>query len=88
MQLALNRTHVIYNKSVNQDYEIISMVGTEISGNHDELIEHLKRKAAKLGADAIIHFSWSGPNYLSDRIGASGVAVKLKPNYSELSINQ
>lgn len=79
---------VIYTNSINQDYEIISMVGTDVPCNPDELLEHLKKKAAKLGADAIIHFSWSGPNYLSERVGASGVAIKLKPNYTQLSINQ
>lgn len=77
---------LIFPKDIEQDYEIIGPVGTEISGDSQAVIEHLKKKASKQGADAIIHVKLNNAAS-SGRIGISGIAVKLNPkNYVEYSL--
>ncbi|MEJ2544935.1 MAG: hypothetical protein P8Y99_12785 [Calditrichaceae bacterium] len=67
---------MIYPKSIDQEYEIIGVIGTEVKGDSIMAIERIKKKASKHGADAIIHFSLNQINS-SELTGGSGLAVKL-----------
>lgn len=68
---------LIYPKDIDQEYEIIGSIGTEVNGDSNAVIKHLKKKASKEGADAIIHVKLNSANS-SKRTGVSGVAVKMK----------
>lgn len=71
---------LIYSKDANQDYAIIGAIGTKIVGDEEADIEHLKKKASKQGADAIIHVKLTQVNPSTKQIGVSGIAVKLNKN--------
>ena len=70
---------LIYQKDIEQDYEIIGPVGTEVTGDKNLVVKHLKKKASKQGADAIIHAKVNYGNS-AKRAGISGIAVKLIKN--------
>lgn len=72
----------IYPKGIEGDYEIICLVGTDVKGDTIAVIQKIKRKASKQGADAIIHFKLNRTNS-SGETGGSGVAVKIIPNSQE-----
>jgi hypothetical protein len=67
---------LIFPKSIEQEYEVIGLVGAEAKGDSIAAIEQVKKKAAKQGADAIIHFSLNQLSS-SEVTGGSGIAVKL-----------
>ena len=67
---------LIFPKSIDRDYEIIGLIGADVKGDSIAAIEKIKKKAAKEGADAIIHFSLNQLSS-SEMTGGSGVAVKL-----------
>jgi len=69
----------IYPKEIIQDYEIIGLVGADVKGDSIAVIERVKKKASKLGADAIIHFKFNKIDSFEET-GGSGVAVKLLEN--------
>jgi hypothetical protein len=66
----------IYKKGIIQDYEIIGPVGADVKGDSVAVINRIKKKASKLGADAIIHFKLNHVN-VYEETGSSGVAIKL-----------
>ena len=68
----------IYSGDIEQDYIIIGSVTANVMGDADAVVKYLKKKAAKLGADAIIKVDLTKINSFSQRTGISGVAVKLK----------
>ena len=68
---------VIYSKDIEQCYEIIGPVGTDSDGDSEDAIEELKKKAARLGADAIIHVKLNSATSNSPQTGISGIAVRL-----------
>lgn len=72
----------IYPKGIESDYEIICLVGADVKGDTTEVIQQIKRKAAKQGADAIIHFKLNKINS-AEETGGSGVAVKYIENNRE-----
>ena len=68
----------IYSGDIEQDYIVIGSVSADVVGGSDTVVKYLKKKASKLGADAIINVNLSKFNTFSNRTGISGVAVKLK----------
>lgn len=68
----------IYSGDIEQDYIIIGSVTADVMGDADAVVKYLKKKAAKLGADAIIKVDLTKINSFSQRTGISGVAIKLK----------
>jgi len=68
----------IYSGDIEQDYIIIGSVTADVMGDADAVVKYLKKKAAKLGADAIIKVDLTKINSFAQRTGISGVAVKLK----------
>lgn len=73
-------TILIYPKEINQDYEIIGIVGVDVKGDGDAVIEQIKKIASKHGADAIIHFKLNQLDSSTNITGGSGVAIKLFQN--------
>lgn len=69
----------IYPKGIDQDYEIICLVGADVQGDTTAAIIQIKEKASKQGADAIIHFKLNRINSAVET-GGSGVAVKFIQN--------
>lgn len=77
---------LIFPKSIDQDYEIIGLIGADVKGDSIAAIQKIKKKAAKEGADAIIHFSLNQLSS-SEITGGSGVAIKLAhPEYVRYSL--
>jgi hypothetical protein len=68
----------IYSGDIEQEYIVIGSVAADVMGGGDDVVRYLKKKAAKLGADAIIHVDLTKMKSFAQRTGLSGVAVKLK----------
>lgn len=68
----------IYSGDIEQDYIVIGSVTSDTPGKADKAIQHLKKNASKLGANAIIKVKLTKINSFSNRTGLSGVAVRLK----------
>ena len=68
----------IYSGDTDQEYIIIGSVTADVIGDADAVVKHLKRKAAELGADAIIRVELNLISSETIRTGISGIAVKMK----------
>ena len=68
----------IYSGDIDQDYIVIGSVAADVLGDADYVVKYLKKKTSEIGADAIIYVELTAINSSSQRIGISGVAVKLK----------
>ncbi len=68
----------IYSGDIEQEYIIIGSVTADVMGDADAVVTYLKKKASKLGADAIIKVDLTKLNSYSQRTGISGVAIRLK----------
>lgn len=67
----------LYVGDIDKDYTVIGSIAADIVGNGDAAAKYLKKEAAKIGADAIIHCRLTKMTSFSQRTGVSGVAVKL-----------
>jgi uncharacterized protein YbjQ (UPF0145 family) len=74
----LPETVQIFSGEPEQEYEIIGSITADVIGDADAVVKHLKKKAAKLGADAVIKVDLSKVNSTTLRTGISGVAIKMK----------
>jgi uncharacterized protein YbjQ (UPF0145 family) len=68
----------IYSGDTNQEYIVIGSVTVDVAGGTKVANKYLKKKASKLGADAIIKVELTKLNTYADRVGISGVAIKYK----------
>jgi hypothetical protein len=68
----------IYSGEPEQNYEILGPVAAEVPGNVDAATKYLKKKAARLGASAVIRINISKPTSFPGSTGISGIAVKFK----------
>lgn len=69
----------IYSGTVDQEYVVIGSVTADVVGGGGEgAVKHLRKKAAELGADAIIHVDLTKMSSFVQRTGVSGVAIKFK----------
>lgn len=68
----------IYSGEPEYEYEIIGSITADVIGDGDAVVKHLKKKAAQLGADAVIRVDLSKVNSTTVRTGISGVAVKFR----------
>lgn len=68
----------VYSGDINQDYDIIGPVAADICGNADAAVKYLKKRASKIGADAIIEVELTKMNSYTLQTGISGIAVKMK----------
>jgi hypothetical protein len=67
---------LIYSGDTDKKYEVLGSVAVEVPGDGEDAIRYLKRKAAGLGADAIIYVDIYLNTFESEKTGISGVAVK------------
>ena len=68
----------MYPGDIEQKYEVLGSVAADAIGDTDVVSKHLKKKAAKMGADAIIKVELSKRNSAAISTGISDVAVKIK----------
>jgi hypothetical protein len=68
----------IYAGDIDQPYVVIGSITADVVGDSGDLRKYLKKKAAKLGADAIIKVELTKMHSFTARGGISGVAVKFK----------
>lgn len=73
----------VYSGAPDQDYMVMGSVAVDVIGDADAAVKHLKKKAAEMGADAIINAKLTKVNSSASRTGISGVAVKLKQNLAD-----
>jgi hypothetical protein len=69
----------IYSGAPEHEYVVMGSIAADVIGNADAAVNHLKKKAAKMGADAIIKVRYT-TNSTCGGTGVSGVAVKMKRN--------
>jgi len=69
----------IYSGTPEQEYVVMGSLATDLISDADAAVDHLKKKAAALEADAVINVQFT-TNSTCGGVGASGVAIKLKPN--------
>jgi len=70
-------TVLVYSGDADQKYEVLGSVAAEVPGDGEDAVRFLKRKAAEIGADAIIKVDIYFNDYESQNTGISGVAVKF-----------
>ena len=68
----------IYSGVPEQEYVVMGSIAADVIGDADASVNHLKKKAAGMGADAIIKIQIT-TNSTCGGTGVSGVAVKMKP---------
>lgn len=67
----------IYAGDPDLDYTVIGSIAVDVEGDERKAQEYLKKKAAGLGADAVIKVYLTTNNPFSTRIRISGVAVNV-----------
>lgn len=68
----------IYSGDIDANYTEIAVVAIIGPDNGDAVVNTLKRKVSKLGANAIIHAKLTKLNALPISTGISGVAVRVE----------
>lgn len=68
----------IYSGEPTQKYEILGPIAAEVPGDVEAATKYLKKKAAKLGASAVIKVDLSKPTSFPGSTSISGIAVKIK----------
>ena len=68
----------IYSGDIDQDYFIIGSIAADVIGDSDAVVKHLKKKAAEIGADAVIRVELNKIDSETIRTGISGIAIKMK----------
>jgi hypothetical protein len=69
----------IYSGEPKEEYIVIGSIAVDHVGEDSQAgIEYLQKKAAKIGADAVIFTKLSSIMTSSARMGINGVAVKFK----------
>lgn len=63
---------------IDREYQILGSVAVDVPGNEEKAALFLKKKAAKIGADAIIYVVPTVMHSYISRTGLSGVAVRFK----------
>lgn len=68
----------IYAGDIDQEYQVIGSITIETPGNANDAKRYLQKRAALIGADAVIFAEINKMNTYALSTGMSGVAVKLK----------
>lgn len=69
---------LIYSKTPEKAYDVIGSVAIMAASGEEHAVKVLKKKAAELGADAIIDIKLDKFNSFSQATGISGTAIKFK----------
>jgi hypothetical protein len=67
----------IYTGDIERNYQILGSVAVDVVGSAEEAALYLKKKAALIGADAIIYTVPTKMHSYVSRTGLSGVAVRF-----------
>lgn len=68
----------IYSGDLSQEYEVIGSIAVDSPGDAKSAVETAKKKAASIGANAVIMAKLTVVSSPSSRVGLSGVAVWVK----------
>lgn len=66
----------LFSNNINKDYTVLGSIAVDAAGSSTSAEKLLKKKASKIGADAIIYCKLTKLNSIAQRTGISGVAVK------------
>ncbi|WP_026713684.1 hypothetical protein [Flavobacterium daejeonense] len=66
----------LYSNDINKEYTVLGSIAVDAAGSSTSAEKLLKKKASKIGADAIIYCKLTKLNSVAQRTGISGVAVK------------
>ena len=69
---------LIYSRAPQKPYDIIGSVAIFAASGEEQAVKVLKKKAAELGADAVIEITLDKISSPSQATGISGTAVKFK----------
>jgi Putative heavy-metal-binding len=69
---------LIYSGAPEKPYDVIGSVAVMSASGQEQAVKVLKKKAAELGADAIIEINLDKISSVSQATGISGTAVKFK----------
>lgn len=69
---------LIYSRTPEKPYDIIGSVAAYADSGEEVAVKTLKKKAAEIGADAIIEISLDKMSSYSQATGINGTAVKFK----------
>lgn len=66
----------LYSNDINKEYTVLGSIAVDATGSSIAAEKVLKKKASKIGADAIIYCKMTKLNSFTQRTGISGVAIK------------
>jgi len=66
----------LYTNNAPKEYIVLGSIAVDALGSAKSAEKFLKKKASKIGADAIINCQLTKLNSFSQRTGISGVAIK------------
>ena len=67
----------LYSGEPKEEYKVIGSIAIDYAGDTEGAMKYLQKKAALLGANAVIFMKINTVFTASDRLAANGVAVKL-----------
>lgn len=76
---ATNKDNVkLFSDDIKTDYNVIGSIAVDVPGGGKAAEAELKKKAAAIGANAVIFCKLTKISSLAQRTGISGVAIKFK----------
>lgn len=66
----------LFSNDIQKEYTVMGSIAVDAVGNASAAEKSLKKKASKIGADAIIYCKLTKLNSFTQRTGISGVAIK------------
>lgn len=66
----------LYSNDIHKEYTVLGNIAVDAVGSSVSAEKFLKKKASKIGADAIIYCKLTKLNSVAQRTGISGVAIK------------
>ncbi len=66
----------LYSNDIHKEYTVMGSIAVDAAGSAISAEKLLKKKASKIGADAIIYCKLTKLNSVAQRTGISGVAIK------------
>lgn len=66
----------LFSNDIHKEYTVLGSIAVDATGSSVSAEKLLKKKASKIGADAIIYCKMTKLNSFAQRTGISGVAIK------------
>ena len=67
----------LYSEKPGRPFKVIGAIAADVTGNVDDCEKAIRKKAASIGADAVIFIKLSVFSSVGGRMGINGVAVKF-----------